>query len=176
MGCGCSKAQAPGTVASVKPETDHDKQFETSKTHESRSLTPIPDSHNIPSKKSQSIAADTTNYSIFKSEQKQQESKPNKPAGPTTNSAPKLIAQKPEPSPKESEPEAQPKTLSSKLEENVKYSSNSHDTKETVSDAKYPTSASGKINREDPIIPQFDGVDDYLFDIYEDVMDSIKQN
>jgi hypothetical protein len=45
-----------------------------------------------------------------------------------------------------------------------------------VSDAKYPTSASGKINREDPIIPQFDGVDDYLFDIYEDVMDSIKQN
>ena len=178
MGCGCSKAQAPGTVAPVKAGIDHDKQIETTKTHESRSLTPVPDIHNVPIKESQSIAADTTNNSTFKSEEKQEESKPAKPAGPVSNSAPKLIAHKPEPEPslKESQTEAQPKTLSSKLEENVKYSSNSHHTKETVSDAKYHASASAKINREDPIIPQFEGVNDYLFDIYEDVVDSIKQN
>lgn len=177
MGCGCSKAQAPGgTVAPVKVETDHDKQVETSKTHESRTSTPIPDISSLPRKESQSIAADTTNSSILKSEQKQEESNPAKLAGPISNSAPKLIAHKPEPSPKEPQTETQPKTLSSKVQENVKYSSNSHDTKETVIDAKYHSSESAKINREDPIIPQFNGVNDYLFDIYEDVMDGIKQN
>lgn len=174
MGCGCSRNdQTPrGAVAPIKVEVSHDRTLEDSKTTETRNVSPLPNKSEKP-KSHLHINTSEFKHESMKHTVKQENSKLPEPASLDSSHSIPHSSDSPKPEPnsqKDSNSPIQAKNLSNSSEP-LKYVSNSSQAVEIPS--LQDASSSRKQNREDPIIPFISGVDDYLFDIYSNVIEGM---